>query len=47
MTRQTKEKFSPGKGGHMVKAGVPDVDHDRCDSRNLLGVIIEVNLVND
>ena len=27
MTRQTKEKFSPGKGGHMVKAGVPDVDH--------------------
>ena len=44
MTRQSQEKFPPGKLGDTVKVRMPDVDRGRCDSRNILGVITEVNL---
>ena len=46
MIRQIKETFYPGKGRHTVKVQV-HVDHNRCDSRNMLGVIIEVDLIKD
>ena len=42
MTRLAREKFPPGRVGDTVKVRVPDVDRGRCDSRNILGVITEV-----
>ena len=43
MTRLAREKFPPGRVGDTVKVRVPDVDRGRCDSRNILGVITEVD----
>ena len=47
MARFAREKFPQGKLGNTVKVRVPDVDRGRCDSRNILGVIIEVDLTKD
>ena len=47
MTRLAREKFLLGKFGDTVKIRVPDVDRGRCDSRNILGVIMEVDLTKD
>ena len=47
MTRLTREKFPQGKVGDTVKVRVPDVDRGRCDSRNITGVIMEVDLTKD
>ena len=47
MTRLAREKFPKGKVGDTVKVGVPDVDRGRCDSRNILGVIMEADLTKD
>ena len=44
MTRQSQEKFPPRKVGDTVKVRVSDPDRGRCCSRNILGVITEVNL---
>ena len=43
MTRLAREKFPPRRDGNTVKVRVPDVDRGRCDSRNILGVITEVD----
>ena len=43
MTRLARETFPPGRVGDTVKVRVPDVDRRRCDSRNILGVITEVD----
>ena len=47
MTRLAREKFPQGKVGDTVKVRVPDVDRGRCDSRNILGVIMEADLTKD
>ena len=47
MIRLAREKFSQGKVGDTVKVRVPDVDRGRCDSRNILGVIMEADLTKD
>ena len=47
MTRLAGEKFPQGKVGNTVKVRVPDVDRGRCDSRNVLGVIMEADLTKD
>ena len=47
MTRLAREKFPQGKVGDTVKVQVPDVDRGRCDSRNILGVIMEADLTKD
>ena len=47
MTRLAREKFQHGKVGDTVKVRVPDVDRGRCDSRNILGVIIEAGITKD
>ena len=43
MTKLAREKFPPGREGDTVKVRVPDVDRGRCDSRNILDVITEVD----
>ena len=45
VTRLSREKFPQGKVGHTVKVRVSDVDRGRCDSRNILGVIMERKMV--
>ena len=45
MTRLAREKFPQGKVGDTVKVRVPDVDRGRCDSRSILGVIMEDDLI--
>ena len=47
MTRLPREKFLQGKVGDTVKVRVPGVDRGRCDSRNILGVIMEADLSED
>ena len=47
MTRLAKEKFPQGKAGDTVKVRVWDVDRGRCNSRNILGVIMEADLTKD
>ena len=47
MTRFAREKFPEGKVGDTVKVRVPDVDRGRCDSRNILGVIMGTDLTKD
>ena len=47
MTRLAREKFPQGKVGYIVKVRVPDVDRGRCDSRNILEVIMEADLTTD
>ena len=47
MTRLAREKFPQGKVGDTVKVRLPDVDRGRCDSRNILRVIVEVDLTKD
>ena len=47
MTRLAREKFQQGKVGDTVKVRVADVDRGRCDSRNILGVIMEVDITKD
>ena len=47
MTRLAREKFPQGKVGDTVKVRVPDIDRGRCDSRNILGVIMEADLTKD
>ena len=47
MTRFSREKFPPGKVGETVKVRVPDVDRGRCDSRNILMVIMEADFTKD
>ena len=47
MTRLAREKFPRGKVGNTVKVWVLDADPGRCDSRNILGVIMEADLVKD
>ena len=44
MTRLAKEKFPQGKVGDAVKVRVPDADRGTCGSRNILGVIMKVDL---
>ena len=47
MTRLAREKFPQRKVGNTVKVRVPEVDRGRCDSRNILGVIMEADLTKD
>ena len=47
MTRLAREKFPQGKVGDTVKVRVPGVDRGRFDSRNLLGVIMEGDVIKD
>ena len=47
ITRLPREKFPEGKVGDTVKVRVPDVDRGRCDSRNILGVIMGPDLTKD
>ena len=47
MTRLARGKFPQGKVGDTVKVRMPDIDHGRCDSRNILGVIMEADLTKD
>ena len=47
MTRLARQKLPHGKVGDTVKVRVPDVDRGRCDSRNILGVIMEADLTKD
>ena len=47
ITRLARQKFPQGKVGDTVKVRVPDVDRGRCDSRNILGVIMEADLTKD
>ena len=47
MTRLAREKFPQEKVGNTVKVWVLDADPGRCDSRNILGVIMEADLVKD
>ena len=47
MTKLAREKFPKEKVGGTVKVPVPDVDRGRCDSRNILVVIMEANLTKD
>ena len=47
MTRLAREKSSQGKNGATMKVRVPDVDRGRCDSRNILRVIMEADLTKD
>ena len=47
MTRLAREKVSQGKVGDTVKVRVPDVDRGRCDSRNILGVIMKPDFTKD
>ena len=42
MISLSREKFPRGKVSNTVKVRVPDVDRGRCDSRNILGVLMEV-----
>ena len=44
MARLATEKFPHGKVCDTVKDRVPDVDRGRCDSRNIFGVIMGVDL---
>ena len=44
MTRLAREKFPQGKVSDTVKVRVADADHRRCDSRIILGVIMEADL---
>ena len=44
MTRLAREKFLQGKVGDTVKVRGPDVDRGKCDSRNILGVVMEADL---
>ena len=44
MTRLAREKFLQGKAGDTVKVLEPIVDRGRCDSRNILGEIMEADL---
>ena len=41
------QAFSTGKSGDTVKVRVLDAVRGRCDSRNILGVIIEADLTKD
>ena len=47
LMRLTREKFPQKKVGDTVKVRVPDVDRGRCDSRSILGVIMEADLTKD
>ena len=47
MATLAREKFPQGKVGDTAKVRVPDVDRGRCDSRNILGVIMEADLTKD
>ena len=47
MTKLAREKFPKEKVGGTVKVPVPDVDRGRCDSRNILVVIMEADLTKD
>ena len=47
MTRLAREKFLLRKVSDTVKVRVPDVDRGRCDSRNILVVIMEADLTKD
>ena len=47
MTRLAREKFPQAKVGDTVKVRVPDVDRGRCDTRNILGLIMEADLTSD
>ena len=47
ITRLARQKFPQGKVGDTVKVRVPDVDRGRCDSRNILGLIMEADLTMD
>ena len=47
MTRLAREKFLLRKVSDTVKVRLADVDCGRCDSRNILGVIIEADLTKD
>ena len=47
MTRLAREKFPQGNVGDTVKVRVLDVDRGRCDSRNILGVIMEADHTKD
>ena len=47
MTRLDREKFPQGKVGNIAKVRVPDLDRGRCDSKNILGVIMEADLAKD
>ena len=47
MTKLAREKFPLRKISDTVKIRVPDLDRGRCDSRNILRVIIEVDLTKD
>ena len=43
MTRLAKERFPQEKVGDTIKVRVPDVVRGGCDSRNILGVIMEAD----
>ena len=47
MMRLATEKFRQGKVGDTVKVRVSYVDGGGCDSRNILGVIMEADLTKD
>ena len=47
MTRLVREKFPHEKVGDTVKVRVPDIDCGKCDSKNVLGVILEADLAKD
>ena len=47
ITRLAGEKFPQEKVGGTVKVRVPDVDRGRCDSRNVLEIIMEADLTKD
>ena len=47
MIRLARDKFPQGKVGNTMKVRVSDVDRGRCNSRNILGVIMEVDLTKD
>ena len=47
MIRLARDKFPQGKVGNTMKVRVSDVDRGRCNSRNILGVIMEADLTKD
>ena len=47
MTRLAREKAPQGKAGDTVKVRVLHIHVERCNSTNILGVIMDVDLTKD
>ena len=43
MTKLSDKKYPSAEVGDSVKVCVPDVNHSRCDARNILEVITAIN----